>query len=93
MNNQTIGTFIQNFYVKNGKFSIFLEQRAVELWSEVVGDFIAKQTTKITTKQSIIYATIPNAALRFEVMGRRSQIMENINKKLGSDVIKGIIVR
>jgi len=93
MNNQEIGSYIQHFFAKNGKISLFLEQQAVALWAQTVGEFIAKQTTKITAKQGVLYVTIPNAALRFEVLSSRSQIITKINQTLGSDVIKGIIIK
>ena len=93
MNNQTVGNYIQQFFAQKGKISLFLEQQAVDFWPDAVGNFIAKQTTKISVKQGVIYATIPNAALRFEVMGSRSQIIAKINEKLGYEVIKGIIIK
>jgi predicted nucleic acid-binding Zn ribbon protein len=93
MTNQPVGNFIQEFFAKNGKISIFLEQQAVELWPQIVGEFIAKQTTKISAKQGVLYVAIPNAALRFEVMSRRSQIASKINETLGYEVIKGIIIK
>jgi len=93
VNNQTIACAIQHFFAKNGKISLFLEQQAVELWHEMVGEFIAKQTAKISVKQGILYATIPNAALRFELMGSRNEIIAKINQKLGGEIIKGIIIK
>ena len=93
MNNMIVGEAIQEFLVKNGKISLFLEQQAVELWGQIVGEFIANQTTKISVKQGVLYVTIPNAALRFEVLGSRSQIVSKINERLGGDVVKGVIVR
>jgi predicted nucleic acid-binding Zn ribbon protein len=92
MNHQTIRDCIQQFFAQRGKISLLLEQKAVELWAEEVGVFIAKHTTKVTARQGALYVTIPNAALRFEVMGSRSQIIAKINKKLGYEVIKAIIV-
>ena len=75
MDTQPVGNFIQHFLAKNGKVSLFLEQQAVDMWAETVGEFIAKHTQKITAKQGILYVTIPNAALRFEVLNSRSQII------------------
>jgi hypothetical protein len=93
MNDQIISNFIQHFFAKNGKISMFLEQQAVALWAQTVGEYIANQTTKITAKQGVLYVTIPNAALRFEIMGSRSQIIYQLNQKLGGEVIKGIILK
>jgi len=90
---QTIGTFIQDFFAKKGKISLLLEQGAIDLWPEVVGGFVAKQTTQLSVKQGVLYVTIPNAALRFELMGSRSQIITKLNEKLGGEVIKGVIVK
>ena len=93
MENKRVGDLLQEFMIKNGKISLFLEQQAVGLWAQIVGEFIANQTTKISVKQGILYVTIPNAALRFEVLSNRSQIVNKINEKLGGEVIKGIIVK
>jgi predicted nucleic acid-binding Zn ribbon protein len=92
-NHQTIGDYIQQFFVQKGKLSLLLEQKAVELWAETVGEFIAKQTTKISAKQGVLYVTIPNAALRFEILNSRTQIIAKINNKLGCEAIKGIIIK
>jgi predicted nucleic acid-binding Zn ribbon protein len=93
MNTPPVGDFIQQFFEKNGKVSLLLEQKAIELWAQTVGDFIAKQTQTITAKQGVLYVTIPNAALRFEILNRRSQIITKINEAIGTEVIKGIIVK
>ena len=93
MDDKIVGAMIHEFLIKNGKISLFLEQQAIDMWGEIVGEFIAKQTTKISVKQGVLCVTIPNAALRFEVLGCRSQIVNKINKKLGGEVIKGIIVK
>ena len=93
MNTQPVGNFIQHFFAKNGKISLFFEQQAVDLWPEAVGEFIAKHTQKVTAKQGVLYVTIPNAALRFEVLNSRTQIITKINEALGGEVIKGIIIK
>ena len=93
MDTQPVGSFIQHFFAKNGKISLFLEQQAVELWPDAVGEFIAKHTQKVAAKQGVLYVTIPNAALRFEVLSSRNQIVAKINQALGGEVIKGIIIK
>ena len=93
MNTQPISNYIQHFFTQNGKTSLFLEQQAIALWAQAVGGFIAKQTAKISAKQGVLYVTIPNAALRFEVLSSRSQIVAKINETLGCEVIKGIIIK
>jgi predicted nucleic acid-binding Zn ribbon protein len=93
MNTQPVGDFIQQFFEQNGKISLLLEQKAVEMWRAAVGEFIARETTKITAKQGVLYVTIPNAALRFEIFNNRNQIVTKINEALGGEVIKGVIVK
>lgn len=93
MNENAISSLITNFLIKNNKSNLFLEQQAVTLWNQIVGEFIAKQTTKISVKNGVIYAIIPLAALRFEVMNCRSQIILKMNQHLGAEVIKNIIIK
>ncbi|MDR0205935.1 MAG: DUF721 domain-containing protein [Bacteroidales bacterium] len=92
-NHQTVGSYIQEFFAKNGKISLLLEQQAVELWTETVGNFIAKQTRKVVAKNGVLMVTIPNASLKFEIINSRTQIISKINEKLGYEVIKGIVVK
>ena len=53
----------------------FLEKRAVESWDKVVGPLIAKYTQKVSSKNGILTIKVLNSALRFELMGMKSEII------------------
>jgi predicted nucleic acid-binding Zn ribbon protein len=93
MPSHPISNVIQDFLTKNGKISLFLEQQAIELWEQAVGEYVAGQTQKITAKQGVLYVSISNAALRFELLNSRSQIINRINEALGGEVVKGVILK
>lgn len=88
-----IGDIIKQFLEKYGKDQLFLEKQAVELWPKVVGDLIDRYTHKVSSKHGIMTVYVKNAALRFELMGMKSAIIEKLNREVGAQVIKDIMIR
>lgn len=88
-----IGDIIKQFLEKYGKNQLFLEKQAVELWPKVVGDLIDRYTHKVSSKNGVMTVYVKNAALRFELMGMKSAIIEKLNKEVGAQVIKDIMIR
>lgn len=60
-------------------------------WPEYVGEMCAKQTECVSVKNGLLKVKVPNAALRFELAGRKSMIIERINADYAIPVIKDII--
>ena len=93
MSQYNINELIQSFLSKNNKTTLFKERTVVEIWHQVMGDFIAKQTRSVSMKNGILYVSLTNASLRFELMGMRSALIDKLNEEVGFPVVKDIIVR
>ena len=93
MSTVVIGDVIKQFLEKYGKNQLFLEKKAVEIWPKVVGDLIHRYTHKVSSKNGVITVYVKNAALRFELMGMKSSIIEKLNNEVGAEVIKDIILK
>ncbi len=93
MSQYNINELIQSFLSKNNKTTLFKERTVVEIWHHVMGDFIAKQTRSVSMKNGILYVSLTNASLRFELMGMRSALIDKLNEEVGLPVVKDIIVR
>ncbi|HPE40467.1 MAG TPA: DUF721 domain-containing protein [Bacteroidales bacterium] len=93
MSTLLIGDIVKQFLEKYGKNELFLEKRAVESWEKVVGPLIAKYTKKVNSKNGILTIKVLNGALRFELMGMKSEIIRKLNQEVGQDVIKDIILK
>jgi hypothetical protein len=66
MSQYNINELIQSFLSKNNKTTQFKERTVVDLWHQVMGDFIAKHTRSVSMKNGILYVSLTNASLRFE---------------------------
>ena len=82
---------IKSFIEKNNKTRLYHEQHIVKLWYSEMGDFIVQHTKDVEFKQSVLYVKLLNASLRFELMGRKSDIITKLNQKVGIEIVKDIL--
>jgi len=87
----TIQELLNSFIHKNNKDMLFLEGRIPELWHSTAGDFISSKTKSVVMQQGTLYVTLTNAALRFELNTRRSDLRKRLNDELGMAVIREIV--
>ena len=68
------------------------ENNIPEVWHEIVGEIIAKVTKVKKVEKGKLYIETVSSTWRAELMLRRDLIIERINDKIGSEVIKEIII-
>lgn len=66
------------------------EQKAIAMWSRVVGDMLASQCRRPVVKAGVMTVSVPAAPLRHELTMNRSALLRHINDALGRDVISEI---
>ncbi|HNY62545.1 MAG TPA: DUF721 domain-containing protein [Bacteroidales bacterium] len=93
MSTVMIGDVIREILAQHGKQQLFLEQQAVEIWPDVVGNLISRYTHKVSVSKGVLTVFVKNSALRFELNGRKSEIIEKLNDKLGAPTIKDLNIR
>lgn len=91
MEEQSVGDIIRQFIKNSGKEKLFLERKAVALWPELMGEYIAQNTGKVNVSQGVMYVQVLNAALRFELTNSRTMILNKINGQLGQEVITNVV--
>lgn len=69
------------------------EARAVEAWGEVVGPMVAYFTTSVSVERGVLTAKISSAAARSEIFMRRAELKEALNSKVGTNVIRTVIIK
>ena len=67
--------------------------RINELWHEIMGANITHYTDKIILKGNTLLVSLNSAALRVELSYGKEKIIKMMNKQLGSEKIKKIILR
>lgn len=74
----------------HGEFATEMEvQRS---YRYLVGDLIYKLTTLCTFRNGTLRLRYAAAALRFEMVSRRESMRQRLNKELGGEVVKKIVV-
>lgn len=92
MNDQfSMNDLIKSFLNKSGKEMLFHEKNILKLWNEEFDGIISKATKKIYMRNGVLYVSMDNASLRFELAGRKSEIIKKLNEKAGLEVVKDII--
>lgn len=91
VDNQTIKDLLQQFVEQSGKKQVFDEQRVLTLWAEKMPASITAQTRCISIQQGVLKLKTTNAALRFQLMATKSELMEQLNSWVGAPVVKDII--
>ncbi|MFW5656979.1 MAG: DUF721 domain-containing protein [Bacteroidota bacterium] len=69
------------------------ELRVIKLWPELMGPAINNVTKDIYIKNGILFVHLTSAAARNELMMRREAIIVVMNKKVGSEVVKKVVLR
>lgn len=90
---ESVGALLQKFFERRNMSAAALEGSAIEVWREVVGGYVREATEDVYIRSGVIYVTFSVASARADVMMRRNWIVDEINKKIGSRVIRAIVLK
>ena len=66
------------------------QENAVSVWGVVVGDVVSKVTDAISVEKGVLVVKTKSATWRQELYMQKKDIIDKINKKIGSTAIKEI---
>ncbi|MDC0881681.1 DUF721 domain-containing protein [Candidatus Marinimicrobia bacterium] len=66
------------------------QENAVSVWGDVVGDVVSKVTDAISVEKGVLVVKTKSATWRQELYMQKKDIIDKINKKIGSTAIKEI---
>ncbi len=69
------------------------EVHLIGSWEEIVGKAISSRTSKIYIKDHILYVHLSSSVVRNELLMLRQALMERLNEKAGTEVIKDIVLK
>ena len=90
-NEQLLKDLLQQFINKSGRQRLYDERRVLSLWAEVVEPMVVQNTQCKDIKNGVLTVKVTNAALRFELLARKSEIIRCLNERIGVEVVKDII--
>jgi len=84
---EVLNKLIINLDIEKG----ILQGKAFILWDEVVGEVNARKTKPIRIDRGRLFVEVADSAWRQELFYQKNEIIEKLNIKLRSDIIKDII--
>lgn len=67
------------------------EHRIIESWGEVAGVAAERMTKDLRIFNQVLHVSLRSAALRNELLYRRTELVKKLNGKVGADVIRDIV--
>lgn len=92
-NEQSIGEILHEFLKINQLENVVFADRIAAIWQDTLGNEITKETDRIFLNNGSLFVNLRSPSLKSELMMRRSQIALLLNEKLGSQIIKQVIIR
>lgn len=87
-----VGQIISEAIEATGQTATYERYRICYLWPEVVGPWINSQTTRRYVEGDKLHVYIASAPLRSELSFSLERLTDALNKAIGHEVIKGIVL-
>ena len=88
----TLGEMIKAFYHENQRDNALDEQRILDSWKDIVGDFIAAHTLKTSIRNSVFYVKVDADSLKNELLYAKSMLLKKLNSKVDKEILKDIVI-
>lgn len=88
----TLGEMIKAFYHDNHRDNALDEQRILDSWNDIVGDFIAAHTLQKSIKNGIFYVKVDADSLRNELLYAKSMLLKKLNSRAENEILKDIVI-
>ena len=85
-----IGGALKKLIKKQGLEKEIIQQKALDLWEEVVGKKIKEHTEPVDVRFGVLTVKTSNPVWRQELQFQKTSIVNSINKKLKKTIIKDI---
>ncbi len=92
-NEQSIGEILREFLKMTQLENHVFETHIAEIWQETLGDRITLETERIHLQSGTLFVTLKSPSLKNDILMRRSDIRTALNEKLGSEIIKTVVIR
>jgi predicted nucleic acid-binding Zn ribbon protein len=91
-NDQPLGEVLKQWLKTYKHSKRFNQTRVAEAWSSMMGPTISGYTQKVYIRKDTLYIQINASALRQELSYAKDKIKNNLNEKLGENIIKEVVI-
>jgi predicted nucleic acid-binding Zn ribbon protein len=93
MGEYTIGQALELFLRQRRLKGSILSFQIADVWQDVMGKTIARYTDKIQLINHTLFISTQVAPLRTELLFQKETIIKRVNEKLGSPIVKEVVVQ
>ena len=90
---EKVGGVIQQYLREMGLETPLNEHRVIQAWGKVLGPAVSRYTKELSIYNHVLFVTLTSAALRNELMMRRTELVSRLNAEAGAQVITQIVLR
>ena len=90
---EQVGGVILQYLREFGLETPLNEHRLLQAWDKVLGPAVSRYTKELRIYNQVLFVTISSAALRNELMMRRTELVARLNSEAGAQVITQIVLR
>ncbi len=90
---EKVGGVIQQYLREMGLETPLNEHRVIQAWGKVLGPSVSRYTKEVRIYNQVLFVTLTSAALRNELMMRRTELVTRLNREAGAQVITQIVLR
>ena len=90
---EQVGGVIRQYLREMGLETPLNEHRLIMAWDKVLGPSVSRYTKEIRIYNQVLFVTITSAALRNELMMRRTELVARLNTEVGAQVITQIVLK
>lgn len=90
---EKVGGVIMQYLREMGLETPLNEHRLIQAWDEVLGPAVSRYTKEIRIYNQVLFVTVSSAALRNELMMRRTELVARLNAQAGAQVITQIVLK
>lgn len=69
----------------------FSELEVTEAWKSVTNTIVGKRTVRVYVQENTMFVKLESASLKNELLMRKSQLIKDLNQKVGQEIIKTLI--
>lgn len=88
----SIKQLIDKVMLEGDSRETMMQQRASFLWTEVVGPTVNRYTFRRYVDNGVLHVYITSAALKNDLSFLRQSIINDINGRLGAEVLRDIVI-
>jgi predicted nucleic acid-binding Zn ribbon protein len=85
-----VGSVIERTLKRLKLWQRLRESDAVQVFSEAVGEVVAKQAEAVSIDNGKLIVRVPSATWRQHLRFEQQEMIDNVNAKLGSNVVREI---